>query len=72
LTSTVQGYVNTLANWQGTSGWGNVIIQANQITAREVLLAVPPQVSQTQLNTLQQLQQWATTQGVTLSIVTIP
>ncbi|HLB47935.1 MAG TPA: hypothetical protein VJL59_13085, partial [Anaerolineales bacterium] len=34
LSRIVQGYVNTLANWQGAT-WGNVSIQAANITGRE-------------------------------------
>jgi hypothetical protein len=71
LTSTVQGYVNTLANWQGAT-WGNVAIQANQITGRELLLAIPPGATQAQMAALQQLQQWAATIGVILNISVVP
>jgi RHS repeat-associated protein len=70
LTRTVQGYVNTLANWQGAR-WGGVTIQANQITGRELILAIPPNASQAQLQALQQLQQWALNQGVTLTLTTV-
>ena len=71
LSSTVRGYVNTLANWQGTR-WGGTNIQAIDITSREVLLAVPPGASQAQIDALIQLQQWATTQGVNLTLVVVP
>jgi RHS repeat-associated protein len=71
LTSRVQGYVNTLANWQGAR-WGDVRILADQITGREVLLAIPPGASQAQMAALQQLQQWATTINVTLNITVVP
>ncbi|GIK59108.1 MAG: hypothetical protein BroJett015_47710 [Chloroflexota bacterium] len=71
LTRTVQGYVNTLANWQGVR-WGGVDIQATSITAREVILAIPPGASQAQMNALVQLQQWSASTGVTLNIVVVP
>jgi filamentous hemagglutinin len=71
LTRTVQGYVNTLANWRGAY-WGGVPIENHQIVGREVLLAVPPGASQAQLNALLQLQEWAATQGVTLNVVVVP
>jgi hypothetical protein len=71
LTSKVTGYVNTLANWQGTR-WGGFEVGANDIAAREVLLAIPPGASEAQMAALQQLQQWATTVGVTLNITVVP
>jgi filamentous hemagglutinin len=70
LTRTVQGYINALANWQGAR-WGGVTIQANQIAGRELILAIPPNASQAQLQSLQQLQQWAFNQGVTLTLTTV-
>jgi len=71
LTRTVQGYVTTLANWQGAR-WGEFQVEAADIVGREVLLAIPPGASQAQMAALQQLQQWATTIGVTLNIVVVP
>lgn len=71
LSRVVQGYINTLANWQGAT-WGNVSIQAANITGREVLLAIPPGATQVQMAALQQLQQWAANTGVTLNIVVVP
>ncbi len=71
LTSTVQGYITTLANWQGAT-WGGVRINAAQITGRELLLAIPPGATQAQMEALQQVQQWAQTVGVTLNIVIVP
>ncbi len=71
LTSTVQRYVNTLANWQGAT-WRGVRINAAQITGRELLLAIPPGATQAQMEALQQVQQWAQTVGVTLNIVIVP
>lgn len=71
LTSRVTGYINTLANWQGAR-WGGVTIQASQITGRELLLAIPPGATEAQMAALLQLQQWATTAGVTLNITVVP
>jgi filamentous hemagglutinin len=71
LTRTVQGYVNTLANWQGAR-WGGVTVDPTMITTREVLLAVPPGASQAQQNALNQLQQWASGLSVNLNIVVVP
>ncbi|MGQ9601033.1 MAG: endonuclease toxin domain-containing protein, partial [Anaerolineae bacterium] len=71
LTNKVMGYVNTLANWQGAR-WGGVTVQASQIVGRELLLAIPPGATEAQMTTLLQLQQWATTVGVTLNIVVVP
>ncbi|MFO3795961.1 MAG: hypothetical protein ACK8QZ_01575, partial [Anaerolineales bacterium] len=71
LSSVVRGYINTLANWQGTY-WGGFEVNASDIVAREVLLAIPPGATEAQMAALQQLQQWATTVGVTLNIVVVP
>ena len=71
LTSKVTGYINTLANWQGAR-WGDTAIRASQITGRELLLAIPPGATEAQMAALQQLQQWATTVGVTLNTTVIP
>ena len=70
LNRTVQGYVNKLAQWNGAT-WGQTTIRASDITSRQVILAVPPNATQAQMDALIQLQQWATTQGVTLSVVVI-
>lgn len=70
LTRTVQGYINTLANWQGAT-WGNITIQANQIVGRELILAIPPNASAAQIQALQQLQQSALNQGINLMLTTI-
>jgi len=72
LTSTVKGYVGELANWQGVRQWGDVSIDNNMITARELLLAIPQGATQAQLTALQQLQQWASTVGVTVNVTVIP
>ncbi len=71
LTSTVKGYVSELANWRGTT-WAGTQIDANQITARELLLAIPQNATQVQLSALRQLQQWAMTVGVTVNVTVIP
>ncbi len=70
LTSKVQGYVNSLANWRGTT-WGGVIVNKADIIGRELILAIPPGGSPNQLLALQQLQQSALVQGVSLILVTI-
>ncbi len=68
LSRQVQGYINTLANFQGAQ-W----LQANMITGRELLLAVPSGAgTQAQWAALQALQQYAANLGVTLTIVQIP
>lgn len=72
LTNTVRGYVNTLANWQGVRSWGGVTIRSTDILSREVMLAIPPGASQAQITALLQLQQWAVTQGVNLTVVVVP
>jgi filamentous hemagglutinin len=71
LTRTVQGYVSDLATCQGAT-WANVTINANQITARELLLAIPSGATAAQLAALQQLQASAPNLGVTLNTVVIP
>ncbi|MFZ2487005.1 MAG: RHS repeat-associated core domain-containing protein [Anaerolineae bacterium] len=72
LTSTVRGYVNELANWQGVRQWGGVSIDKGMITARELQLAIPQGATDAQLLALRQLQQWASTIGVTISWAAIP
>ena len=68
LTSKVQGYINTLANFQGARQ-----IQAHMIIGRELLLAVPSGAgTQAQWAALQALQQYAANLGVTLTIVQVP
>ncbi len=68
LTNKVQGYINTLANFQGARH-----IQAHMITGRELLLAVPSGAgTQAQWAALQALQQYAANLGVILTIVQIP
>ncbi len=67
LTSRVQGYVNDVANFNGASQ-GAIRITANMITARGVILAIPPNASAQQMAALQQLQTWAANLGVTLNL----
>lgn len=72
LTRTVQGYVDTLANWQGQpTFWGGVRIFPNQITARVLELAIPTNATQAQLSALQQIQQNALNVGVNVQIIPI-
>jgi hypothetical protein len=68
LTSKVQGYINLMAGFQGVQ-W----LQAQMITARELVLAVPAGTgTQVQWAALQALQQYAANLGVTLIIIQIP
>lgn len=71
LTSKVTGYVNSLANWQGAR-WAGTVIRTSQITGRELLLAIPPGATEAQMAALQELQQSATSVGVTLNITVVP
>ena len=71
LTSKVQGYVNDLANWQG-SQWPSSPILSTQISGRELLLAIPQGATVDQLAALQALQQWAQGVNVTLNAVVVP
>jgi RHS repeat-associated protein len=72
LIGTVQGYINTLANWSGNQNWAGVKIQSGEIATRELLLAIPLGATQEQLNALYQLQHSALEQGIILTLVTIP
>ncbi|MFZ1709933.1 MAG: RHS repeat-associated core domain-containing protein, partial [Anaerolineae bacterium] len=72
LTSTVKGYVNELANWQGVRSWGNFGVGPNDITLRELLLAIPTGATEAQMAALRALQQWANTVGVNVNITVIP
>lgn len=68
LTSKVQGYIDAVANFQG-AWW----LQANMITGRDLLLAVPSSAStQAQWAALQALQQYASNLGIALTIIQIP
>ncbi len=71
LISTVKGYINDLAGWQGVR-WGGVEIRPSQIAARELVLAISQGATQAQLAALQQLQKWASTVGVTVNVTVIP
>lgn len=71
LNRTITHYVNQLSNWQGAS-WGGVTIRSNDIVTRQLLIAIPRGASQSQIDALLQLQQWATSQGVTLTTVIVP
>ncbi len=71
LTREVEGYVTSLAEGAGCKV-GGFTIQAYQITGRQLILAIPPGFTGPQSTALQQLQQWASTQGVTLSIAVVP
>lgn len=72
LRYTVRKYINSVAVWRGAD-WGGTLITQNQITSREVWLAIPPNVNSNQLNLLKELQDWAyDDMDVTLSILTIP
>lgn len=73
LIKTVQGYVNSVANWQGTSqqGWGGVTITNQMIQARQLILAIPANASEEQLGALKLLQSWAQTQNVDLIITAV-
>jgi len=70
LTRTVEGYVNKLANWQGAN-WGGASIDPQMIQGRELLLAISPNASQAQMAALQQLQTWAQSVSVTISITIV-
>lgn len=57
---------------QGVRQWGGISIENSKIIARELLLAIPQGATQAQLAALQQLQQWASTVGVTINVTVIP
>jgi hypothetical protein len=68
LTSKIQQYLNSLANFQGARN-----IAPHMITGRELLLAVPANSgTPAQWAALQSLQQTAANLGITLTIVQIP
>jgi filamentous hemagglutinin len=68
LISKVQGYINSLVNFQGAQR-----LQAPMIAARELVLAIPAGTSTpAQWAALQGLQQYAANLGITLTIVQIP
>jgi hypothetical protein len=73
LTSTVRGYIDKVASYQGQPRpWGGIQIAPTEITGRAVDLAIPAcGATQAQLDTLAALQQYAARVGVTLKIVPV-
>ena len=69
LSSRVNGYVNSLANFNGAQ-YGNVGITASQITSRVLQLAVPNSGTAAQAAVLQAAAQRAAGLGVQLNITT--
>ena len=67
LTLQVQEYVTKVANFNGAR-WGGTEITTNMITGRQLILAIPPNATAQQMAALQQLQTWATNQGVNLTL----
>jgi hypothetical protein len=65
--SRVAGYVQDVAGYTGGAD-ANISITQAMIRGRELLLAIPPDASQAQLDMLQQLQTWAAQMGVTVTI----
>jgi RHS repeat-associated protein len=65
LSRTVTGYVNSVINFAGRS-WGNFNVATSDIIGRELILAIPPGASQAQLQLLQNIQSWASGQGVNI------
>lgn len=70
LWSKVGGYVTDLLNFKGAT-YNGVTITEGMITSRELIIAIPPNASEAQLQTLQQLQAWATQLGIELTINTV-
>jgi hypothetical protein len=58
LTSTLQGYVQKLAGFNGQN-WAGKIITSEQILGRELSLGIPAGYSQAQMNALNDIIQWA-------------
>ncbi len=65
LTRTVQGYISQLANFNGAK-WGDFRLTSNIITGRQLILVIPTNATPEQLKLLQELQEWALSQGVDL------
>ena len=64
-------YISKLHNWQGAS-MGGINITPEQIAVRELVLVIPPQASQLQLDALYQMQQQAAAINVVVTLVTAP
>ena len=71
LTWKVQSYVTTLANWQGAS-WAGFNINLQMISSRELILAIPPNATQIQMQAILNIIVWAQRLGVVMKIVTLP
>ncbi len=65
LTSTVQGYINQLYNFQGAF-YDGFRITSSEIAGRQLILAIPPNATAQQMAALQQLQAQAAQQGISL------
>ncbi len=63
LNNTLQGYVTKVANFNGAT-YGGTTIEASDITGRQLLLAIPPNATEEQLNVIKQVTTWAAEQGV--------
>jgi hypothetical protein len=70
LTQTLEGYATQLANWQ-SANWGGTRIDPQIIQGRELLLAILPNASQAQMTILQQIQAWAQSIGVQVTITIV-
>ena len=71
LENRIWNYISKLHNWQGAS-MGGINITPEQIAVRELVLVIPPQASQLQLDALYQMQQQAAAINVVVTLVTAP
>jgi RHS repeat-associated protein len=67
MSRTIQYYIDTLAKWSGGT-WANTTIRPEQIIYKELILSIPPNISNAQLFLLQKLQEYASGKGVNLII----
>src|SRR5690606_25861974 len=71
LSRTVQGYVTKLSQFNGRVWAGRAVLEQD-ITSRQLLLAIPPGASQAQMAELLRLQRWAyDTYQIVINVVVV-
>jgi hypothetical protein len=70
LIQTIKGYVNELAAFQGAQ-WAGLEIKSWEITSRVLQLAIPEGATEAQLSAINELINWASTQGVEIIITVV-
>ena len=70
IINTLSKYVNKLANFSGRT-WNGIVVNVDSSTERILLLAIPPGLTQDQMNAIEQVSIEAAEKGVQLVITVI-